>query len=81
MKHDQNRIVIDAVPLNDRATYSLLSEGKTDGVFQLESQGMKDLEVRLKPENMEDLIALLALYRPGPLGSGMVDDFIKEKTG
>jgi DNA polymerase-3 subunit alpha len=69
------------LPLDDPAVYKLLSAGQTDGVFQLESQGMKDLVVRLKPENMEDLIALLALYRPGPLGSGMVDDFIKRKRG
>jgi DNA polymerase-3 subunit alpha len=74
-------IVIDTLPLNDHATFQLLSDGGTDGVFQLESQGMKDLVVKLKPENMEDLIALLALYRPGPLGSGMVDDFIKRKRG
>jgi DNA polymerase-3 subunit alpha len=74
-------IVIDTIPLDDHATYRLLSDGETDGVFQLESPGMKDLEVKLKPENMEDLIALLALYRPGPLGSGMVDDFIKRKRG
>jgi DNA polymerase-3 subunit alpha len=74
-------LTMNTLPLDDPAVYDLLSAGQTDGVFQLESQGMKDLVVRLKPENMEDLIALLALYRPGPLGSGMVDDFIKRKRG
>ena len=70
---------INNIPLDDKKTYQLLSSGEADGIFQLESQGMKDLLVRLKPENIEDLIALLALYRPGPLGSGMVDDFIERK--
>lgn len=69
------------IPLDDKATFQLLSSGETDGIFQLESSGMKDLLVKLKPENMEELIALLALYRPGPLGSGMIDDFIKRKRG
>ena len=72
-------IDINYLPLDDKETYRLLSAGETDGIFQLESSGMKDLLVKLKPENMEDLIALLALYRPGPLGSGMVDDYIKRK--
>jgi DNA polymerase-3 subunit alpha len=74
-------ISINDIPLDDKETYRLLSDGETDGIFQLESSGMKDLLIKLKPENMEDLIALLALYRPGPLGSGMVDDFIKRKRG
>jgi DNA polymerase-3 subunit alpha len=69
------------LPLDDPATYRLLSSGDTSGVFQLESSGMRDLVVRLAPERFEDLIALLALYRPGPLKSGMVDDFIKRKQG
>lgn len=75
------QLTTDALPLDDAATYAMLSGGATDGVFQLESQGMKDLVVKLRPENIWDLIALLALYRPGPLGSGMVDDFIKRKRG
>jgi len=70
---------INDLPLDDEKTFKLLSTGEADGVFQLESQGMKDLLVRIKPGCIEDLIALLALYRPGPLGSGMVDDFIKRK--
>jgi len=67
--------------LNDPATYRLLESGQTTGVFQLESSGMKDLLVRLKPESFDDIIALVALYRPGPLDSGMVDDFVDRKHG
>jgi DNA polymerase-3 subunit alpha len=69
------------IPLDDKETFTLLSNGKTTGIFQLESPGMRDLVVKLKPETFEDLIALVALYRPGPLGSGMVEDFIKRKKG
>ncbi|HEO63706.1 MAG TPA: DNA polymerase III subunit alpha, partial [Candidatus Omnitrophica bacterium] len=71
---------IDEVATEDEATYSLLSEGDSAGVFQLESAGMRSLLKRLKPDKFEDLIAILALYRPGPLGSGMVDDFIRRKN-
>jgi DNA polymerase-3 subunit alpha len=67
--------------LNDPATYGLLESGETTGVFQLESSGMKDLLVKLKPESFDDIIALVALYRPGPLDSGMVDDFVARKHG
>jgi len=67
--------------LNDPATYRLLESGETTGVFQLESSGMKDLLVKLKPESFDDIIALVALYRPGPLDSGMVDDFVARKHG
>jgi DNA polymerase-3 subunit alpha len=66
---------------DDDATYQLLSRGDTTGVFQLESSGMKELLVKLKPNCFEDIIAACALYRPGPLGSGMVDDFILRKHG
>jgi DNA polymerase-3 subunit alpha len=59
----------------------MLSKGNCAGIFQLESEGMRDLVKRLKPENMEDITALLALYRPGPLGSGMIEDFINRKKG
>ncbi|MGA1824129.1 MAG: DNA polymerase III subunit alpha [bacterium] len=72
---------IEEIPTDDELTFKLLQDGKTVGVFQLESSGMRDLLRRLKPESFEDLIALVALYRPGPLGSGMVDDFIKRKQG
>jgi len=73
---DMNRL-----SLEDARTYQLLASGDTDGVFQLESSGMKDLLVKMKPECFEDLIALVALYRPGPLGAGMVTDFINRKHG
>jgi len=72
---------VSRVPLDDRKTYELLSSGQTSGVFQLESSGMREILVKLQPEVFEDVIALVALYRPGPLGSGMVDDFIKRKRG
>jgi DNA polymerase-3 subunit alpha len=72
---------IKDIPPDDKETFKLLCEGKTTGIFQLESAGMRDLLIRLKPETFEDLIALVALYRPGPLGSGMVEDFIKRKKG
>ncbi len=66
---------------DDPKTYELLARGETTGVFQLESSGMKELLVKLKPTCFEDIIAVCALYRPGPLGSGMVDDFIQRKHG
>jgi DNA polymerase-3 subunit alpha len=72
---------LSSIPLDDPKTYQLLSRGQTTGVFQLESSGMKDLLVRLEPGRFEDLIALVALFRPGPLGSGMVEDFIQRKKG
>jgi DNA polymerase III subunit alpha len=72
---------ISAIPLDDAPSYTLLKAAKTTAVFQLESRGMKDLIRRLQPDNIEDLIALVALFRPGPLESGMVDDFINRKHG
>ncbi len=69
------------IDLSDAATYDLLAAGDTTGVFQLESSGMKDLLTRLRPECFDDVIALVALYRPGPLDSGMVDDFVERKHG
>ncbi len=72
---------INTIPLDDPATYELLSSGAAVGVFQLESSGMQDLLVRLKPGCFEDIIALVALYRPGPIESGMIDDFIACKHG
>jgi len=75
------KVDIDRIPLDDEATYRLCGEGKTTGVFQLESAGMKDLLRRLRPEVFEDMIALVALYRPGPLGSNMVEEFIAGKHG
>ncbi|HEX2458185.1 MAG TPA: DNA polymerase III subunit alpha [Vicinamibacterales bacterium] len=72
---------IDAIPLDDAKTYKLFCEGQTYGVFQFESSGMRELLRKAKPERLDDLIALNALYRPGPLKSGMVDDFIARKQG
>ncbi len=74
-------LAINDIPLDDRPTYEMLMKGDTDGVFQLESQGMKNLVKRLRPDVFEDLGALVALFRPGPLDSGMVDDFVERKHG
>lgn len=69
------------LPLDDPKVYELLQEGKTTGVFQLESRGMKELLKKLKPDNFDDIVAVLALYRPGPLKSGLVDTYIRRKHG
>lgn len=74
-------LAINDIPLDDKPTYEMLMNGDTDGVFQLESQGMKNLVKRLRPDVFEDLGALVALFRPGPLDSGMVDDFVERKHG
>jgi len=74
-------IDIYKVPLDSKEVYEMLSMGDTSGVFQLESTGIRRVIVKLKPDKFQDIIALLALYRPGPLGSGMVDDFINCKNG
>jgi DNA polymerase III subunit alpha len=74
-------ININEVKLDDKTTYKMLKEGDCLGVFQLESSGMRELVVNLKPDKFEDLVALLALYRPGPLQSGMVNDFVESKNG
>ena len=75
------KLNLSHIPMDDPETYALLSSGSTLGIFQLESSGMRDLLVKLKPEHFTEIIALVALYRPGPLGSGMVDEFIKRKQG
>ena len=72
---------VDRIPLDDKPTYDMLIAGDTDGVFQLESSGMKKLVKDLKPDVFEDLGALVALFRPGPLESGMVTDFVERKHG
>lgn len=72
---------ITRIPLNDKATFQLLQKCHTTAVFQLESRGMKELIKRLQPDCFEDIVALVALFRPGPLQSGMVDDFINRKHG
>jgi len=74
-------IDIDKLPLNDAKTFELICAGKTSGVFQLESDGLKEVLRKLQPDKFEDIIAVNALYRPGPLGSGMVDDFIARRHG
>ncbi len=72
---------IESIDLEDKKVYDFISTGKTTGVFQLESSGMKDLCKRIAPDTLEDITAINALYRPGPLESGMVDDFIEIKHG
>ena len=67
--------------MDDAKTFALLKACRTTAVFQLESRGMKDLLRRLQPDCFEDIVALVALFRPGPLQSGMVDDFIDRKHG
>jgi DNA polymerase-3 subunit alpha len=74
-------IEIDRIPLDDQKTFESLQRAETTAVFQLESRGMKDLIKRQLPSNFEDIVALVALFRPGPLQSGMVDDFINRKHG
>ena len=73
-------IDIAAINLEDPSSFDLLKAYKTTAVFQLESRGMKDLIKRLQPDCFEDIIALVALFRPGPLQSGMVDNFIDPNT-
>ncbi len=72
---------LSKLPLDDKKTYELLGTGNASGIFQLESAGMRDLLRKIKPSQFEDLISILALYRPGPMGSGMLDDYIKRKRG
>ncbi len=74
-------IDIRSIPMDDANAYRLLSNAEAVGIFQLESSGMRDLLKKSKPERFEDIIALIALFRPGPIGSGMLDDFIKRKHG
>lgn len=80
-KNHNQEIDIDHIPLDDHKTFELIKKGYTSGVFQLESDGLKDVLIRLSPEKFEDIIAVNALYRPGPLGSGMVDDYIARRHG
>ncbi len=80
-KNLDEQFLLDDISLDDDKTFSLLRNQQTNGVFQLESRGLKDIIKRLKPDKFDDLVALVALYRPGPLQSGMVDDFIDRKNG
>src|SRR5207248_3416703 len=75
------RLEIGRVPLDDPKTYQIFQDGQTYGIFQFESSGMREILRKAKPQRLEDLIALNALYRPGPLRSGMVDDYIARKQG
>ncbi len=74
-------ICVESIPLDDRTTFEMLCQGKTSGIFQLESSGMTNLIRRVQPDRFEDLIALLALYRPGPLESGMTDEYVERRNG
>ncbi len=78
-KTRNEKIDVNSIPFDDPATFSLLGSGETMGIFQLESRGMRSLIKDLRPNNFEEIIALLALYRPGPLESGMVEDYVKRK--
>lgn len=80
-KENKSLIDINHIPLDDEATYELIRRNETTAIFQLESDGMKKLIKRLQPDGFDDLIALVALFRPGPLQSGMVDDYIDCKHG
>jgi DNA polymerase-3 subunit alpha len=80
-KEGRDAIDINSIPLVDKRSFDLLQKADTTAVFQLESRGMKDLIRRLQPDCFEDMIALVALFRPGPLQSGMVDNFIDRKRG
>jgi len=74
-------IILDQVPLDDEKTFRIFQDGNTDGIFQFESPGMRDYLIRSKPSRIEDLIVLNALYRPGPLGSGMAEQYVQRKLG
>ncbi|WP_129140213.1 DNA polymerase III subunit alpha [Modicisalibacter coralii] len=80
-RQGQGPLDLDTIPLDDVPTFDMLKKAETTAVFQLESRGMKELIKRLQPDSLEDMIALVALFRPGPLQSGMVDDFINRKHG
>ncbi|PYS53768.1 MAG: DNA polymerase III subunit alpha [Acidobacteria bacterium] len=80
-QHEGLELDMDNLPLDDEKTYALFSAGLSDGVFQFESSGMKDILRKFKPSSIEHLTALNALYRPGPIGGGMIDDFIMRKHG
>jgi len=79
--HTAERLDLDTLPLTDPKVFELFCQARTSGVFQFESQGMRDILRRYKPDRFEDLIALNALYRPGPIGGGLIDDFIQRKHG
>jgi DNA polymerase III subunit alpha len=77
----RGKVDLEHLPLDDKETYELLCNGNTTGVFQLESTGIREMTVKIRPNCFEDLVAILALYRPGPLDSGMAEEYIKRKNG
>jgi DNA polymerase-3 subunit alpha len=82
LREDQNIVLdIDSIPLDDKKTYKLFSNGETVGIFQFESSGMRDYLTKLRPESVDELTAMNALYRPGPLDSRMTDEYIDRKRG
>ncbi|URR34391.1 DNA polymerase III subunit alpha [Thermosynechococcus sp. HN-54] len=80
-KNHGKTLDLDALPLDDAKTYQILAEGKLEGIFQLESSGMRQIVRELKPSNLEDISSVLALYRPGPLDAGLIPKFINRKHG
>jgi DNA polymerase III subunit alpha len=80
-RHPEAPIDLDHLPLDDPKTFELLQRGETKGVFQLESSGIRDLLIKMKPDRFADIIATNALYRPGPLNGGMVDEYVDVKNG
>ena len=80
-RHPDAPLDLDRLPLDDRKAFDLLQRGETKGVFQLESSGIRDLLVKMKPDRFADIIATNALYRPGPLNGGMVDEYVDVKNG
>ncbi|MCR9277503.1 MAG: DNA polymerase III subunit alpha [Pseudomonadaceae bacterium] len=80
-EHQEDPVTVESIPLDDPGTFALLKRAETTAVFQLESRGMKDLIRRLAPDHINDIIAAVALFRPGPLQSGAVDDYINRKHG
>jgi len=80
-REPDKQLDLEQLSYTDKDTYLLLQAANTTGVFQLESGGMKKLIARLKPDNFDEIVALVALYRPGPMSSGMLDDFINRKNG
>ena len=81
LRHSGRELDIERIPIDDQPTFEMMSAGNTTGVFQCESSGFKELLKKLRPDCFEDIIAAVALYRPGPLEGGMVDDFIQRKHG
>ena len=79
--NNSKKLNLDEIPINDKETFDFMQSGRTTAVFQLESRGMKELIRKLGPDRFDDIVALVALFRPGPLQSGMVDDFISRKKG